>query len=199
LSEYQYYEFQAVDRLLTSAQQDELRALSTRARITATSFVNHYEWGDFKGNLARLMEHVFDLHLYLANWGTRIFSMRLPRRLIDTAVVEACLIDDEIASMRVVGEDIVIAIACDELEFVDWDDGSGWLGALAPLRSDILNGDLRLFHLLWRSSGSGVAGPWCSPVRRVGGGRCWRRRATTSTTVSGGRPLGGSPPTPPTR
>jgi hypothetical protein len=44
LSEYQYYEFQAVDRPLTSAQQDELRALSTRARITATSFVNHYEW-----------------------------------------------------------------------------------------------------------------------------------------------------------
>jgi hypothetical protein len=134
---------------ITSAQRRELRALSTRARITATSFVNHYEWGDFKGDPARLMEHVFDLHLYLANWGTRVFSMRLPRRLIDTAAVEACLIDDEIASMRVVGENIVIAIARDELEFEDWDDGSGWLGALAPLRSSILNGDLRLFYLVW--------------------------------------------------
>lgn len=149
MSEYQYYEFQAVDRPLTSAQQRELRALSTRARITATSFVNHYEWGDFKGDPARLMEHVFDLHLYLSNWGTRVFSMRLPSWLIDTAVVEACLIDDEIASMRCVGENIVIAIACDELEFEDWDDGSGWLGALAPLRSGILNGDLRLFYLIW--------------------------------------------------
>jgi len=149
LSEYQYYEFQAVDRPLTPAQQRELRALSTRARITATSFVNHYEWGDFKGVPARLMEHVFDLHLYLANWGTRVFSLRLPCRLIDTAVVEACLIDDEFASMRVVGENIVIAIGCDELEFEDWDDGSGWLGALAPLRADILNGDLRLFYLVW--------------------------------------------------
>ncbi len=107
MSEYQYYEFQAVDRPLSSAQQRELRALSTRARITATSFVNHYEWGDFGGNPARLMERVFDLHLYLANWGTRVFSMRLPRRLIDTAVVEACLIDDEIASMRVIGENII--------------------------------------------------------------------------------------------
>lgn len=75
--------------------------------------------------------------------------MRLPRRLIDTAVVEACLIDDEIASMRVIGENIVITIASDELEFEDWDDGSGWLAALAPLRSSILNGDLRLFHLIW--------------------------------------------------
>ena len=95
------------------------------------------------------MEHVFDLHLYLANWGTRVFSMRLPRRLIDTAVVEACLIDDEIASMRVVGENTVIAIVCDELVFEDWDDGSGWLGALASLRSGILNGDLRLLYLVW--------------------------------------------------
>jgi hypothetical protein len=95
------------------------------------------------------MEHVFDLHLYLANWGARVFSMRLPRRLIDIALVESCLIDDEIASIRTVGENIVIEIACDELEFEDWDDGSGWLGALAPLRSDVLNGDLRLFYLVW--------------------------------------------------
>ncbi len=149
MSEYQYYELQAVDRPLTAAQQSELRALSTRARITATSFVNHYEWGDFKGSPARLMECVFDLHLYLANWGTRVFSMRLPRSLIDAAAVDACLIDDEIASLRTVGENVVIEIACDEMEFEDWDDGSGWLGALAPLRSDILNGDLRLFYLVW--------------------------------------------------
>jgi hypothetical protein len=54
VSEYQYYEFQAIDRSLTMAEQQELRALSTRARISATSFVNSYEWGDFKGNPSRL-------------------------------------------------------------------------------------------------------------------------------------------------
>src|SRR3546814_2707221 len=31
----------------------------------------------------------------------------------------------------------------------DWDDGSGWLAALAPLRADVAAGDLRLFYLLW--------------------------------------------------
>lgn len=45
MSEYQYYEFVAVDRPLTSVQQQELRALSTRARITSSSFVNDYQWG----------------------------------------------------------------------------------------------------------------------------------------------------------
>ena len=66
MSEYQYYEFQVIDRPLTKAEQEMLRDLSTRARITATSFTNHYEWGDLKGDPKRLMESFFDLHLYLA-------------------------------------------------------------------------------------------------------------------------------------
>ncbi len=76
MSEYQYYEFQAIDRPLGEADREALRALSTRARITATSFTNSYEWGAFKGDPARLMERWFDLHLYLANWGARRFMIR---------------------------------------------------------------------------------------------------------------------------
>src|ERR1700722_3404738 len=38
MSEYQYYEFQAIDRPLSDADRLALRDLSTRARITATSF-----------------------------------------------------------------------------------------------------------------------------------------------------------------
>jgi hypothetical protein len=39
MSEYQYYEFQAIDRSLTEREMSELRAYSTRARITPTSCV----------------------------------------------------------------------------------------------------------------------------------------------------------------
>jgi len=42
MSEYQYYEFLAIDRPLDRAAQDALRSISSRARITATSFTNHY-------------------------------------------------------------------------------------------------------------------------------------------------------------
>jgi hypothetical protein len=55
LSEYQYCEFLAVDRPLEESDRRALRGLSTRARITATQFVNSYEWGDFKGDPAQLM------------------------------------------------------------------------------------------------------------------------------------------------
>ncbi len=40
MSEYQYYEFRAVDRPLDSAQLKRLSAMSTRAAITPTSLVN---------------------------------------------------------------------------------------------------------------------------------------------------------------
>ena len=31
----------------------------------------------------------------------------------------------------------------------DFDDGAGQLAALAPLRANLLAGDLRMFYLLW--------------------------------------------------
>jgi len=74
MSEYQYYEFLALDRPLTEKQRAELRSLSTRTEITATRFVNEYHWGDFKGDPPKMMERYFDASLYLANWGTRRFD-----------------------------------------------------------------------------------------------------------------------------
>ena len=50
MSEYQYYEFQAIDRRLTEKEMQELRGYSSRARITPTSFVNEYSFGSFKGD-----------------------------------------------------------------------------------------------------------------------------------------------------
>ena len=56
MSEYQYYDFRAIDRALTKAEMAELRSVSTRAAITSTSFMNHYEWGDLKADPLKLLE-----------------------------------------------------------------------------------------------------------------------------------------------
>ena len=69
MSEYQYYEFLALDRPLTEEQRAELRSISSRAEITATRFVNEYQWGDLKGDPRQMVERYFDAFLYLANWG----------------------------------------------------------------------------------------------------------------------------------
>ncbi|AZO27132.1 hypothetical protein ABID26_006051 [Mesorhizobium shonense] len=149
MSEYQYYEFQAIDRPLSDADRRALRDLSSRARITATSFTNSYEWGDFKGDPNELMERWFDLHLYLANWGSRRLMMRLPTRLVDRDRLGTFLRNDEHSMFRIAGENVILSIWRDELEPGDWDDGESWLAILSPLRADVLAGDLRLFYLIW--------------------------------------------------
>jgi hypothetical protein len=151
MSEYQYYEFQAIDRPLDRAAQEELRSISSRARITATSFTNHYEWGDLKGDPCKFMERWFDLHLYLANWRTRRLMMRLPQRFLNLADIDPFLREVDWVEVWTSGDNLIIDICPEEVEpdDDDWDDGSSWLAALAPLRTDVLSGDFRLFYLLW--------------------------------------------------
>ena len=172
MSEYQYYEFQAIDRPLGEADREALRELSTRARITATSFTNHYEWGDFKGDPAQLMEQWFDLHLYLANWGTRRLIMRLPRRLVERARLDTFLLDVDWVAVWENGENLIVDMCRDEVEqdYDDWDDGSGWLGVLSPLRADVLSGDLRLFYLCWLTTleDDALEADTCEPLAGIG-------------------------------
>lgn len=52
-------------------------------------------------------------------------------------------------SVRASGSHVILDIGRDEVDVGDWDDGSGWLASLAPLRADLLDGDFSLFHLLW--------------------------------------------------
>lgn len=151
MSEYQYYEFQAIDRPLDQAAQEALRAISSRARITAAGFTNQYDWGDFKGDPRALMERWFDLHLYLANWGTRRLMMRLPERLLNRKDLLPFLGEVDWVEVWTSAGNLIVDIGRDDEPGDDWDDGSDWLAALAPLREDVLSGDLRLFYLLWLS------------------------------------------------
>src|SRR4051794_3314620 len=61
VSEYQYYEFRAIDTPLDERDMAALRAISSRAEITPTSLTNVYHWGDFKGDPDRLMDRYFVL------------------------------------------------------------------------------------------------------------------------------------------
>ena len=95
------------------------------------------------------MERWFDLHLYLTNWGTHRLMIRLPKRLVDRQRLDCFLREVDCAELKVSGETLILDILREELEPEDeWDDGSGWLAALTPLRADLLGGDLRLFYLL---------------------------------------------------
>ena len=149
MSEYQYYEFQAIDRPLTEAEMETLRSYSTRARITPTSFVNEYSWGNFKGDEDAWMEKYFDAFLYLANWGTHVCKLRLPERLLDESTARLYCAGER-TSVRVKNGKIILTFMSEE-EAGDWEEeeGSGQLSALISVRSELARGDLRALYLGW--------------------------------------------------
>jgi len=148
VSEYQYYEFLAIDRPLDERQLAEVRALSTRARITATTFVNEYHWGDFRGDPSRMMQRYYDAHLYLANWGTHRLMFRLPRRLLDPDAVQPYLIDGQVDA-SIAGEFLVLELTGeDDASDLDY-DVEPLLGAIVGVRTELATGDHRPLYLAW--------------------------------------------------
>jgi hypothetical protein len=149
MSEYQYYEFLALDRPLTGKQRAELRSISTRAEITATRFVNEYQWGDLKGDPREMLEQYFDAFLYLANWGTRQVMFRLPRGVLDPEVARQYCGTDS-ASLTETESHVILSLYIDQEEPDDyWDEPGGQLAAMVQARSELAAGDLRLLYLSW--------------------------------------------------
>jgi hypothetical protein len=153
LSEYQFYEFLAVDSPLNARQLGEVQSLSTRATITPTSFVNVYHWGNFRGDPRVMMERYYDAHLYLTNWGTREVMLRLPNGTFDTDTIGAyCLTDSSTAWIS--GRNVILAVTRDgdgDDDLFD-EDGHGLLGSIVSVRAELAAGDLRPLYLSWLHS-----------------------------------------------
>lgn len=148
MSEYQYYEFQAIDRPLDARSMAALRKITSRAEITPTSLINEYHFGDFKGDPARLMEEYFDAFLYFANWGTHQLMLRLPASAFDLAAAKPYKVENTLEAWSTKVH--VIFDFTSHLEAPDWEEGpEGWLDELIPLRSELIAGDLRCLYLGW--------------------------------------------------
>jgi hypothetical protein len=149
VSEYQYYEFVALDQALTAKQQGELRAVSSRGRITSSSFVNDYQWGDLKADPAKWMERYFDAHLYLANWGTRRIMLRLPKAALAPETAEAFCVGESAGCWTTRTHVILDLRSEDEDGDEEWWDEDGRLAAIVPVRAELAGGDRRLLYLAW--------------------------------------------------
>lgn len=149
MSEYQYYEFQAVDRCLTEQEMEELRDFSSRADITPYSFTNEYSWGSFKGDEDLWMEKYFDGFIYYANWGIHILKLRLPIDLLDLKAVQLYC-DDNRFSVRQSDGNLILDFLWEDEYGGEWEEGLR-LGSFLSLRTDLIRGDLRCLYLGWLS------------------------------------------------
>jgi hypothetical protein len=154
VSEYQYYEWQTIDRLLTEAEQAAVNGLSNHIGVTASQAVVTYEWSDFKHDARQVLARYFDDFLYFANWGTRRLMFRFPKGLLDEEALAPYLFEDMI-EVSTAGKSRILEITLDEEEPEwDWmeDDEDGMLSGLVSLRNDILEGDYRCLYLAWLSA-----------------------------------------------
>src|SRR5947207_885530 len=133
MSEYQYYEFRAIDRPLAPGELAEVRALSTRAQITPTHFENTYHYGDFRGNPRQLVEKYYDAHVYVSNFGTVVLMLRLPKTALPEEELAPYAAEDTLGWWTT-GEHTVVEWRLDEEPFDDWVEGEGWMDRLLPIR-----------------------------------------------------------------
>jgi len=148
MSEYQYYEFQTVDRRLTEKEMEELRRYSSRARITPTSFINEYHFGDFKGNAKAWMEKYFDAFLYLANWGTRELHLALPAKLLAPKIAQRYC-RSRAASAREKSGRLIVTFLLQEEPGGQSLQGDGIISPLLEIRNELTEGDHRALYLGW--------------------------------------------------
>jgi hypothetical protein len=149
MSEYQYYEFLALDRPLTKAQREELRSISSRAKITAREFISEYQWGDLQGDPREMTERYFDAFMYWANFGTRQLMLRLPRGTLTTEAVKP-FVSTEAFSVIETGSYVILSFQADR-DPDGWEDEEpeGELADIAQVRSELAAGDLRPLYLGW--------------------------------------------------
>ncbi|WP_322791810.1 hypothetical protein [Bellilinea sp.] len=148
MSEYQYHEWQAVDRLLTPEEQSAVNGLSSHIDVTANRAVVTYHWSDFRHDPKQVLLKYFDAYFYWANWGRLRLMFRFPQGLLEENDISPYLLDEYITFETMKEQQIL------DLDFYP-PDGGWWiedeagLSHFIHLRSDLLAGDYRLLYLAW--------------------------------------------------
>ncbi|MCD4780954.1 MAG: hypothetical protein K8S27_10465 [Candidatus Omnitrophica bacterium] len=155
MSEYQYYEFRAIDRPLNTEQKKKVSSLSSRASVTSHHAFFVYNYGDFRGNVKRLMENYFDVMQYMANWGSRRLMIRIPSSLIDMKQAKAFFAFEEIDHWTSKDrKNIILDLNFQDDDQADWTEGEGWMDELVGLREELIRGDFRVLYLAWLKAAS---------------------------------------------
>ena len=154
MSEYQYHHFRRIDRPLTAAERKEVEGLSSHAMVTANTLTIEYHWGDFKHDPLQVVTKYFDAYFYFSNWGTQRLILRLPKQLLDEALLKPYLEwpREEYAEYHLrlnsIGDDYLFDLYINPEE-----GGSEWMNQppedLFALRENILTGDDRPLFLAW--------------------------------------------------
>lgn len=148
MSEYQYHEWQAIDRILTPHEQTEVNQLSSHINVSPSRAEVTYHWSDFRHDPKHVLLDFFDAYFYFANWGSLRLMFRFPVGLIDESDIQPYLVD-EFISFETFEQYQVLDLDFNPEDGGIWIENEANLSYFTPLRADLLEGDYRLLYLAW--------------------------------------------------
>jgi len=162
MSEYQFYEFRAIDKPLSKEDKIQIGSWSSRSNPSNTGVVFSYNYGDFPRDEITVMEKYFDAMFYISNLGTTRLIFKFPKALLKLNEIKQYCSED---GLKIIEKPdfILLDISFSEEDSGRWMDGEDWLVSLISLRDDILNEDYRCLYLNWLQNNSPSAdGHWGS-------------------------------------
>ncbi len=147
MSEYQYYKFERLDGYLDAQARQALRAISSRAEISATSFQVYYTYSDLKAEPFELMLRYFDIGFYYADWGSIDAYIKLPAGTLPEALLG---FSSDGLHVHENDEWQLLIFSLEEYdECFDDEHADQFFQHLAGLRSGLMQGDWRLVYFMW--------------------------------------------------
>ena len=147
MSEYLSYRFERLDGKLSTEQRQALRAVSSRADITQSSFSVDYRYSDLKAQPVDLMQQYFDIGFHYTNWGDIEAYIKLPRSILPEALMA---IKNEFLEIHQNDDSQLLVFCLEEYdEYFDEDDADDFFGHLVVLWEELIEGDYRLPFLAW--------------------------------------------------
>lgn len=152
MSEYQYYEFAAVDGPISDEGMRYAEDCSSRADVSRFHWRNVYNFGDFHGSVDTLLKY-YDAHFYIANWGTVRFALAFPEGCVNLEAIQPHLWGndryDETLSVKSSDGRCIMWWERNEEGGWGWTQGEGIIDRLIGIREELMCGDYRAFFLGW--------------------------------------------------
>ncbi|HEY5913694.1 MAG TPA: hypothetical protein VJA21_24160 [Verrucomicrobiae bacterium] len=152
MSEYQYYEFAAIDGPISDEGLRYARGCSSRAEVSRVRWQNTYHFGDFHGSVDTLLKY-YDAHFYIANWGTVRLVLAFPKGVITPDALQPYLRGGEryedTLTIKEIGNRLIVWWERNEEGGWFETGGEGLIDELVGIREELMRGDYRALFLGW--------------------------------------------------
>lgn len=148
MSEYQRYQFQCIDNILTQAERIQLHKVSSRAEITNSSFSVYYHYSGLRAEPVEVLARYFDIGMHYGEWGQVDVYIKLPPSSLPKEFI-GFESDCGLNILERNRHQILIFSFPEPEDYVEEERADEFYEHAAILRSELLKGDLRAVYLFF--------------------------------------------------